>query len=342
MRSDDIRRGVQRGVSLRKAGSAPDIGKVDRMHRVIRKERRRHGQAKKSGDKSREKRDRVRRMITRSWLIAVGVLAAGVLVAAFLFWLQEQLQREKDTTERDRLAAEARAKKALKYKSPSEDEAMEIVNHALAARTPVEANEWIRLGPATAAEAVEYLQTLAAREGKPVEKILGGSIDKNGLQLEGIEVVYGTGEFDKRRLAILTPDAHGVWKMDFAAFARSVKPPWSELMKEGPNPHSAGEVRVYFTKDRYFNGPFIDEETWEAYGLVSQDLKDQLLVGYCKKGSPQHQAMELMLTAAGDQSALRTTLSVRHVPGAEHRQLEITRVLAEDWVMADQPFDEQF
>ncbi|MCF7734612.1 MAG: hypothetical protein K9N23_23215 [Akkermansiaceae bacterium] len=342
MKSDDIRRGVQRGVSLRKTGSAPDIGKVDRMHRVIRKERRRHGEAKNSGDKTREKRERVRRLITTGWSIAVAVMAAGVLVAAFLFWLRPMLQREKDTTERDRLAAETRAKKASRYKSPGEDEAMEIVTHALAVRTPMEAREWIRLGSATAAEVVDYLQTLATREGTPVEKILGGCIDKNGLQLEGIEVVYGAGEFDKRRLAILTPDEHGVWKMDFAAFARSVNPSWSEFMKDGENRHSDGDVRVYFTKDRYFNGPFIDEKKWQAYGLVSQDLKDQLLVGYCKRGTPQHQAMELMLAAAGGRPALRTTLSVRHVPGAENRQLEITRVLAEDWVLADQPFDEQF
>ena len=38
----------------------------------------------------------------------------------------------------------------------------------------------------------------------------------------------------------------------------------------------------------------------------------------------------------------RAILEIRRVEGAEPRQLEISRVLAEDWVMGDAPFDEQF
>jgi hypothetical protein len=37
---------------------------------------------------------------------------------------------------------------------------------------------------------------------------------------------------------------------------------------------------------------------------------------------------------------IRVTLEIRRTAGAESRQFEITRVLAEEWVLAAAPFDE--
>lgn len=344
MKSGDIKRGIQRGVSMRKPGTAPDIGRVSRMYRPFKKGPRRKGRGS-SGDARRDRTYQVRRWIVLGWSVGVGVAAAAVLLFAFLVWLRPMLNRERDTTERDRQAAEARAKKASVHKAPSEAEALEIVKQALAVKSPAEVEEWIRLGPATTAEVVDFMAEFRVREGRVADRFWIGSMDKNGLDLEGVELVYGDGELAKRRLAVLTPDGKGVWKMDFAAFARWVRPAWKVLTgdwdESGSDKPPGGEVRVYFARDRYFNGPFMDEREWVAYGMVSPDLQDELLVGYCKVGSPQHRAMEVMIAGATDGQILRATLLVRRAKGAERRQLEIQRVLAEDWVEGERPFDEQ-
>ncbi|MBN8456518.1 MAG: hypothetical protein J0M04_01540 [Verrucomicrobia bacterium] len=344
MKSGDIKRGVKRGVGMRKAGTAPDIGRVGRMYRPFKKESRRKGR-NSSGDIRRDRRNQVRRWIVLGWSVGVGLAAAGVLLTAFFMWLKPMLNRERDTTERERQEAEARARKVSGHKAPGETQALEIVKHALAVKSPTEVEDWIRLGPATVAEVLEFMNEFRIREGKLVDQMWLGSIDKNGLDLEGVELVYGDGEFAKRRLAVLTPDKRGTWKMDFAAFARWVRPSWNVLTGEwdeesGDKP-PAGEVRVYFARDKYYNGPFMDESQWVAYGMVSADIKEDLLIGYCGKGSAQHRAMESMLAGAPDGQILRATLLVRRAKGGERRQFEIQRVLAEDWVEGDQPFDER-
>ncbi len=91
-------------------------------------------------------------------------------------------------------------------------------------------------------------------------------------------------------------------------------------------------------RDRYFNGPFHDEGVWAAYCMVSPDM-DELLVGYCKRDSDQFRAMELMWS--NDETLVtRATLEIERVEGGDRRQFKIARVLAEDWVMGDRPFDE--
>ena len=98
-------------------------------------------------------------------------------------------------------------------------------------------------------------------------------------------------------------------------------------------------MRVSLAQDRYYNGPFADDTKWVAYGMVSPDMND-LLVGYCVRDSPQHRALELMWL--NDQiEVLRATLEIRRVEGAERRQFEISQVLAEDWVMAEETFQQQ-
>ena len=126
--------------------------------------------------------------------------------------------------------------------------------------------------------------------------------------------------------------------MDFAAFARCVKPSWKELLDGGCE---SGRVRVVAAKDNYYNGPFKDDRNWVAYKLVSPDI-DEILVGYCRSGSAQHRAMEL-LWQRGEARQARVTLELHRPPdpaSAERRQFEITHVLAEDWVMSDRTLDE--
>ena len=49
-------------------------------------------------------------------------------------------------------------------------------------------------------------------------------MDVGGLLMEGVLVVYPGKERTMERLAFSTPDAAGIWKLDFDAFARSVTP----------------------------------------------------------------------------------------------------------------------
>ena len=106
-------------------------------------------------------------------------------------------------------------------------------------------------------------------------------------------------------------------------------------------------VRVILANDAYFNGPFRDDSRWSCYGMVSPDI-ERMLIGYCRKGSLQDQAMQRLFLsepdeagpeAASQSNIIRATLQLVRPPSAEDRQFEIVRVLAEDWVLSGQPFD---
>jgi hypothetical protein len=162
-------------------------------------------------------------------------------------------------------------------------------------------------------------------------------MDANGLSMDGVLVPFEKEEEEARhRLALLTPDAAGVWKIDFEAFARVVEPSWQELLERGA---AEAKVRVHLAADSYYNGPFKDDKEWICYGMGSPDI-DEVLIGYCRAGSPQEEAIRWMFSKG--EKLNRATLQIRRVEGASAKQFEITRVLAEDWVSGDKPFDEGF
>lgn len=328
-----VQRVAQRGVILKKGAEAPELGEVGRVRQAPRVES--VDVSQRPMDPETLKRERLRRAIVLGWSIALGLAATGAVVAAFVIWLRPILNREKDTSERDRLAYEARVKKASKYRSPTEDEALALVKRVLAVRTEEEVAELIRPGPTPPAAVIEGLAALRKADGEIVEEIWLGCIDKNGLQLEGVELRFDKTKESKNRLALLTPDGKGRWQMDYEAFVRRGDPPWDKLLEGGAG---QGVVRAWIERERYYNGPFLDDKAWISYMVVSQDM-DEELVGYCKKWSVQHRAMELMLKGV-NRPTVRATLEIRRVAGAERRQFEILHVLAEDWVLAARPFDE--
>jgi len=282
-------------------------------------------------------RQRRRRLQLIAWSAGIALVSLVCMGVAFNFWLYPRLQDERDPTEVTKAAAEAQVRVASKFKSPSRDEALALVKKALGLRNPDEVEAMIRIGPMSALEVVNYLEAMKTVDGEIKHYNWLSSIDKNGLALEGVEVFFGGGEKPRSRLAILTPDAKGVWKLDFAAFARWVKPSWNALLEQNAE---SGLVRVLAARYSYFNGPFRDDHTWAAYRLQSPDM-DEVLVGYCKIGSAQHQAMESMWQFGGTAVA-RVTLELRRpqdAAGAGGSQFEITRVLAEDWVLGDKPLD---
>jgi hypothetical protein len=333
MKSDSVRRGVQTATASRKPGSSPGLGKVARMPGYGRRSALRRRSQSSQGDRQGQERQRHAQVV--GWSIGVGLMSLVALGLVFGLWLRPRSRAAKN------LPGPARsARVESKFKAPTESEALAAVKKALALHDPAEVDGLIRRGPMTAPEVVAFLEAMPAKDGEIKNYRWLGGIDKNGLSLEGVQVTFAGQDQPRGRLAILTPDSNGVWKLDFAAFARWVKPSWESLLEQQAE---SAVIRVFATQDNYFNGPFRDEREWAAYKLASPDT-EAILVGYCKLGSAQHRAMEL-LWQRGDTAIARVTLEIRRLaetPGAvraERCQFEIARVLAEDWVLADKPLD---
>ncbi|MCX6875364.1 MAG: hypothetical protein NTW21_16385 [Verrucomicrobia bacterium] len=330
MKSNGIQRSFKSGESTRNEGTPPGLGKVARMPGY-------GGVGVRRIDGYEDAQYRLRHLHIVGWSIACGVLSLVVLGGAFTFWLLPKLHRAKDTTDTDLMAADAHARVASKFTAPSGEAAVAMVRKALAVRNPEEVAGLIRPGPATALEVVRFLAAMKTVDGEIAEYIWLSSIDKNGIALEGVLVSFVETDQPRSRLAFLTPDEKGVWKMDFAAFARWVQPSWEDLLASKAE---SGIVRVLVARDRYFNGPFPDDKKFAAYSLASPDMVEVLpLVGYCRVDSAQYRAMEFMWAYA-EEASVRATLEIRRVEGGDRRQFEISRVLAEDWVMSDIPLDE--
>ncbi|MGA0846032.1 MAG: hypothetical protein ACO3RV_05775, partial [Luteolibacter sp.] len=139
------------------------------------------------------------------------------------------------------------------------------------------------------------------------------------------------------RLVLLTPDEEGTWKVDYESFARKVDPSWDQLISGEAN---SGLVRVIFAQDNYFNGPFSDDQKWSCFAMASPDI-EPILMGYTRIGSPQDTALRrLLLRGSRKQAGVqRVTLRIKRPADSVDRQFQITRVLAEDWVLTDQAFD---
>lgn len=349
----DEKRDVFRSVTSREVGSPPNLGRVEQLARIGRVREGTHRRTKsvfgqrleqlqreqdprrrrRRSDPGVGRRRRARRLIVTVWSLVVGLVAFGTLVVAFGLWLRPMLNRKK--APEDKVAAEVRREvKAAKVRVPLERETLALVKSALAVRDPQEVDRWIRRGAASPEEVVAGLQAIEQREGKVTRLLWLSSVDRNGLSLEGVEVSLGEDKRQKR-FAALTPDAEGVWKLDYAAYARVVEPAWDQILS---GEAKSAVVRVTVAHDRYYNGPFADEATWAAYGMVSSDIPE-LLVGYCRRGSVVHRAMEMMWSGQEVQ-VLRATLEIRRVEGGGERQFEISSVVAEDWVQGDRPFDE--
>lgn len=222
-------------------------------------------------------------------------------------------------------------REASRAPSPTLEEAFLLVQSALANRDPAKVKEFFRLGRSSINEVLSFCEGLEKSDGKFSECQWLSSIDSPQASLEGVVVKFVSADFTTRqRLALLTPDSDGHWKVDFEAFARVVTPSWEEILKPGGK---AALVRVMLAPDYYYNGPFQDETKWTSYGMSSPDL-DFLIRGYCRKGSPVEQDVNRMFTDG--QKAMRATLEIRHVDGGGEREFEVIRVVAQDWVLPAQ------
>jgi hypothetical protein len=301
--------------------------------------RRKRGQGRGSdthGDRLRDPR----RKVIWAWSIVLLSVVLGFLGFVLMVWLRGQMQRSAGKAG-ENAGSEVQVRVASRFQSPSEPDALDLVRKALAVREPEEVGRFFRLGSADSKEVVGFLSKRFETDGKIAGYEWLSSMDANGMLIDGVLVNTLLEDQPRNRLALLTPDDEGTWRVDFEAFARSVVPEWPVLLD---SKCQGGRVRVVTSRDSYFNGPFSSEADWACYAMASPDM-NEILVGYCRRGSPQAKAMERVMIKPGDEhspvnrSVQRVTLEIRRAEGGESRQFEITRVLAEDWIVSDTAFD---
>jgi len=331
MRSNGIQKAVRATQYNRAAGDAPAIGRVGRtkgtgIPKSSRRRRTERGRSRKKDD---------RRRFIRIWSILLGFFALAAILSVVYLWILPKI-RENELAAKPRTKKQESARVVSKFQSPPQNEALDLVKRALMAREPDQIAGCFRLGDSTPQEAVQFLQESESSWGVPVKYNWMSSIDANGLSMDGVLVMFKKGVEKDDRLALLVADATGRWKIDFAAYACKSKPSWNEIIEKDSE---LAHVRVIVARDKYYNGPFVDETQWTCYGMAAPK-HDEILFGYCKVGSPQEAAMKWALSK--DKKKIRMTLEIQKVPAAGKRQYQISKVIAEDWAVGDMAFDKTF
>ena len=330
MKSDGIQRAVRANRHDRSEGDAPAIGRVARMPgtglpKILRRRRNR-------GERGRHRQGKA----VLYWSVLLGVCALGSVAVAMFFWLRPMMDSGAAAEAKIQQNPEAHVRVASQFPSPSEKDALGLAKRAMGIREPGMVAGLFHPGAASPQEIVDFIGGLGALDGAFDHYEWLSSLDANGLSLDGVLLHFMKGGKPRQRIAFLTPDTDGIWKIDFEAFARKTTPSWKELLEKGGD-HAV--VRVFLGTDSYYNGPFKDDTQWSCYGIGSPDT-DQVLLGYSRLESPQTEAIKWMVSKGGGIN--RATLEIRRVDGAAPNQFEIVRVLAQDWVMSPKPFDEGF
>jgi hypothetical protein len=346
MNSRNVQRSVHAHRIDRMHGDAPNLGPLIRVRgneppKGVRREKKRRvsGHSRRESVCGHRERQQRRRLVV-VWSLVLLVMALGLLISALCFGLKPRVIRDASVIQKSGEGPVVSRRVSSRFKSPSESEALDRVRGALKIRDPDKVDESFRLGSARPEAVVDFLKNMEAMDGAITGLDWRSSMDANGLLLDGVVVNTKKEGQRRNRLALLTPDENGKWKIDFEAFSRSVNPSWNDLMAMKCD---QALVRVMFAKDNYYNGPFMDESKWVCYGMVSPD-QDVNLLGYCLRDSPQAVAMARMENEgrpmSGTKALKRVTLEIRRAADAESRQFEIRRVLAEDWVLSAVAFDQ--
>jgi hypothetical protein len=323
-------------VQRRVVGAAPDLGKIGKMATETRRRRRsKPGQTKGQS----RRRSRTSKVLT-NWLILI-LAVSGLAFASVLLW---SFINQNDPNRIPTLVANT-------VPNLPADQGLAMVNKMLAAASPEDLKPLIRPGRLKSQQAFEYLQKLRSNYNNPPRPMWIGSLDSLSVPIEVISIYFSDTD---NHVAMLTPDAHDQWKLDFDAFAQLCIPEFSTLLDEGDQ---EGLVRVHIMKDNYFNDWFGDDTEWDCY-LLSRPFEETNLFGYCKLGSKAHAAMEALHQRglnhtedlleesesnrlARKQMASRATLLIKRPPGSKIRQFEITNVVSDDWVISEKPFEER-
>lgn len=343
MKPRDIQRGIS-SRSVRLGGEAPAIGKVPRVRRKV-------GGSSDGKGRRRRREERQAAAKRRSVLIfssVLGVVALAAIGFAPLAWFKGVRERSREDDKRTTVVEEAlKASEKSKFPSPTEEEALSIVKNALANRDPLKVPSLVRSGPTSPEEIVAFLSESDERDG-PLDKFRWlSSMDSDGMLIEGVLVTFKNPDKRSERLALLTPDEKGTWRVDFDAYRRTVDVPWDSLLSKKTD---RARVRVMVASDLYYNGVFSDDKKWVCYAMASPDVEG-LLRGYCLRGSPEADLMASIIEPADNavrrfnssevggrprsQKTGRVILDLVRPEGADSRQFQISGVVAREWLMPD-------
>ena len=270
-----------------------------------------------------------RRKAALRWSILFGGVTAAVIGVVVSLWLIPRFNG-KNGADEARVIPEAKVRISSRFPSPSQEQAIDLVTRAIENRDLDQVESLFRTNSAGHAEVVNFCKGLKERDGAVERYDWLSSMDVDGLLVEGVLVVFKGKDKPRERLAFLTPDSTGQWKMDYEAFARPVIPSWDQLLEKSWM--KSARVRVLVASDVYFNGPFSDDKQWVCYKIVSPDT-EQLLRGYCRVGSPQAAGMKKLFVEGV--TASRATLEIQRVKDGGPSQFEIMQLVGQDWIIPD-------
>ncbi|MCB1134218.1 MAG: hypothetical protein KDN05_24075, partial [Verrucomicrobiae bacterium] len=244
MGSKDIQRSIRTIQNARSEGDAPNIGRVSRMPGTGMPT---SGRRRRRSFRSAHKDDRRKMKVMKAWLLVLSAAAMAMLVLTIVAAVRSQQRKGPKPLEVGGGTGKPVLKRVeSKFPSPSSEEAEAIVRRGIAVRDEAEVKDSFRLGMTTPGEAVERLEEIAARSGGVAGMQWLSSIDANGMLIDAVLVGYEKTEMASQRLALLTPDENGVWKVDFDAFARTTEPSWEKIVEGGAK---EAVVRVLVAKD---------------------------------------------------------------------------------------------
>ncbi|QTN33070.1 hypothetical protein HZ994_12340 [Akkermansiaceae bacterium] len=317
----------------RSFGAAPNLGKVTRSPQSAVRGR---GRLRK---RSKQKAQSNRTALLWTLLAAFALLTTMVILLVRHYREKSRLAAEAALMgEASGYLADAFAEgKTVNQPALEREDALAIVAAALSNRDIASAERLFILGEGTdAAQAARNLRTIAEAEGSIVDMSWLGQKFANGISIAEVVVTMQTGERTTNRLAQLVPCPDGKWRIDLRSYLRKSVPEWPVILGRA-SPESV--VRVFIASDTYYNGIYSDDRIWQAYALVSPDVKD-IIYAYAKRDSPQDRAMRKILSA--EEEVHRATLAIRAHPDGGPRQFRISSVLAENWVLGDTPYDKNF
>jgi hypothetical protein len=115
-------------------------------------------------------------------------------------------------------------------------------------------------------------------------------------------------------------------KVDWESWVGWSDTEWDEFIENRPS--GLHVFRVNFAAVEYYNFDFNDDRKWQSFRLISPDAQHSIY-GYVEKNSPAHIALRSIL----EQGFSQAMVEVRFAEGASTgEQVEITRVVAEDWI----------
>jgi hypothetical protein len=272
-----------------------------------------------------------RKLIVVIWSVLLCLMVVAAMGIFGWLWLVPKMREGARATELAKMNMVPDSKLPSRIPSPAEGTAIALVRNALSVKVEAKVPTFFRMGDHSAADILQFLQAMPTADGSIRDISWLGPMDANGLALDGLVVTFRSSDDKPRnRLALLTPDEEGMWKIDFDAFARTCTPPWNDFLG---GTQASAVVRIYVAPDNYYNGPFADEKEWVCYGLAAPDL-DHILSGYCKRGSAEDVALKALLQTGT--KLVRATLEIRRVEGAEARQFEISSVVGVDWAVGSE------